>query len=88
MPFVPARGPQDKAGQSMFNGTPYCVIAKRLLHNVLDTAERKIFADVDLDSTARGWLVHRDGPFSRTYRDPRWCRVPTLSDRREEGRQS
>jgi hypothetical protein len=75
----------------MFDGTPPCLIAKRLLHNVIDTVERKIFVGVDLDATARGWLVHRDRPFSRTYRDPRWARAgagTVQPDRRERCRQS
>jgi hypothetical protein len=75
----------------MFDATPLCLIAKRLLQNVIGTVERKIFVGVDLDATARGWLVHRDRPFSRTYRDPRWAPAEAGTvqpDRRERCRQS
>ena len=58
----------------MFNRTPLCVVAKRLLRQHLDALERRIFVGPDLDAVARGWEVSRPRPFMRRYRDPRWDR--------------
>ena len=56
------------------------MMAKRLLHNAVDTIERKIFLGGDLDATARGWRVGRPRPFVRTYRDERWPRLVDHED--------
>lgn len=39
---------------------------------LLDMIDQVAFRHIDLDATARGWQVHRNRRFSRTYRDPRW----------------
>ena len=64
----------------MFNRTPPCAGAKRLLQRVLEALDRKIFLSVDLDATARGWHVRRTRPLSRSYRDPRWDLVARCAD--------
>lgn len=68
----------------MFDHTPICCIAKRLLHARLDAVERRIFRDTDLDAVARGWRVSRPRPFTRSYRDPRWDRQRVAVTRFEQ----
>jgi hypothetical protein len=67
----------------MFNRTPLCRIAKRLLHVRLDALEHRIFRKSDLDALARGWQISRPRPFTRRYRDPRWDRERLASARME-----
>jgi hypothetical protein len=59
----------------MNHRTPLCVMAKRLVRDAVDAIERKLFLDVDLDATARGWRVSRPRPFVRSYRDERWVQL-------------
>ena len=61
----------------MYNRTPLCLVAKRLLRGCLDAVERRVFQAPDLDAVARGWVVTRPRPFTRQYRDPRWDRERT-----------
>jgi hypothetical protein len=73
----------------MFHGTPFCVMAKRLLRVRLDALERRIFQGVDLDAVSRGWTVGRPRPFTRTYRDARFdYRRPTCGTSSGKGRAS
>ena len=73
--ILPIRAANTTRPQSMSHRTPFCVMAKRLLRKALDALDRKVFLDVDLDATARGWRVNRPRPFVRAYRDPRWDRA-------------
>jgi len=49
--------------------------ARTWISSVLDRFDRFAYRELDLRATARGWQVHRDRRFQRTYRDPRWDTV-------------
>ena len=68
----------------MSQHTPFCRMAKRLLHARLEAVERRVFRDADLDAVTRGWRVIRPRPFTRSYRDPRWDRQQVAATRFEQ----
>lgn len=58
----------------MFEHTPD-EPGRTLLARLLDRADRFAFRELDLNATVRGWQVHRERRFRRSYRDPRWDSV-------------
>jgi hypothetical protein len=74
-----------KAGQSMYEGRPCPARVPTLLERLLNAVEHRVFRDLDINATAKGWRVGRPGPFRRSYRDPRWNLVSVCAECRGAG---